>query len=150
MTSFSGPVGSGYVRFYVSYSEDNITFTPYSLITSATLTGRYFKIRVNANTADSNSFFQFTSLSLIIDIKNKNYRGNTTTSSSADTVVTFPTPFYGGISGTVVPTVAVTPVGGSSGDNVVVVARSKTSFTVSVYNAGARVVRDIDWHASGI
>lgn len=150
LESFDGPLGQGVISLQIQTSNDDITYTPWLKLTSGTYTGRYVRLQLVADTADTNSFYQFTAITAKILSKKQIQQGTVSSSATVDTTVTFPVAFYGGTAGATLPTITAHPVGGAAGDNVVIVSRSKTNFVVSVYNAGARVVRTLDWTAVGI
>ena len=88
-------------------------------------------------------------LSLTADKADVYKRGTSTSSTSANTTVTFDTQFYAGIAGTDLPHVGFSTIGGSAGDSINIVSITKDDFTYSVYNSGSRVARAITWQAVG-
>jgi hypothetical protein len=142
------------IKYEIRTTDNDPAGTPVWSDWAPLLTGNYrnraFEFRVVASVDTDNDAISFTSLGINLDIKDKRQIGSATSSAAADTTVTFAdSGFFAGLLGTTLPKIGVNIIGGSSGDNVVISNRSATTFDFSVYNAGSRVVRDIDWQAIG-
>lgn len=85
-----------------------------------------------------------TDLSITVDVPLRTDSGSSTSSAIGDTTVTYPAGEFNQLL-----LVAPQVVGGSSGDNVVIVSQGLTNFVYSVYNAGARVARTVSYTAQG-
>jgi hypothetical protein len=153
LDSFAGPLANASINVFVAETQDDPSGSPtwsdFSLLTIGSYTARAFKFKLEIEADDTNIDVSVSKLHIDLDKKDLIKVGESTSSASADTTVTFDTAFYGGLSNTSKPILGTGIVGGSSGDNVVIVSKSKTSFSYSVYNGGSRVVRDIDWQAIG-
>jgi hypothetical protein len=153
LDNFAGPLANASINVFVATTQDDPSGSPtwsdFSLLTIGSYTARAFKFKLEIAADDSNVDVAVSKLHINLDKKDLIKTGESTSSASADTTVTFDTAFYGGLSNTSKPILGTGIVGGSSGDNVVIVSKSKTSFSYSVYNGGSRVVRDIDWQAIG-
>lgn len=156
LASFAGPLKNATIKIFVSTTNDDPlsspTWTPYSLLTVGNFQARAFRFKLEITTADSTTDVIVSELGITADRRNRSERGTSTSSSSADTLVTFDTPFYGGVTGTDVPSIGIAIIGGSSGDNVVITSKTKTGFSYSVYhsNGSNRLVRNIDYQAIGL
>lgn len=155
LPSFAGPVKNANLRILMSYTTDDPagtpTYSPYELLTISSVEARALRFKFIGTGLDTNTAITVTELSILIDKKDIIKYGTSTSSSSADTTVTFPTAFYGGPGGTDAPTIAMNVIGGSVGDFTHITARDKASFTYSVYtaNTSIRVARTIDFQAIG-
>lgn len=153
VTRFSGPIVDGAVNFEVRHTDDDPAGTPtwsdWETFTVGNYRHRGFEFRLTAVVGSSTYTIVVSELSLVADKEDTTKRGSSTSSASADTTVTFATQFYGGIGSTDVPYVGVNTVGGSADDTVNIVSTSATTFVYSVYNAGARVARTVNWAAVG-
>jgi hypothetical protein len=149
-TNICGVSLSGSVKFYISLSNDGITYSAWELFLAGTYNTRYFKIKVELDSGDINSFFEIYELGIQVDTRDKIYKGKVTTSTSASTTVTFPNGgFYGGLLGTTQPTIGLQVINGQEGDTPIITSRTKTSFVFSIWNLGSRVIREVDWQAIG-
>ena len=149
-TNICGSSVAGSVKFLIQTSDDNITFSPWETLITGNYKTRYFKIRVEMDCVNTNSFFEVYNLGLQIDCKDKIYKGKVTSSATVDTTVTFPNNgFYGGLLGTTAPTIGLQVINGAEGDAPIITSRTKTGFTFSVRNATNRVAREVDWQAIG-
>lgn len=153
LDNFAGPLANAAIQIYVSTTEDDPTGSPtwssYTLLTIGSYTARGLRFRLEIIADDSNVDVTVQNLDVTLDKKDIIKTGQSTSSSSNDTTVTFAEPFYGGTTTTDVPTIGTMAIGGAQGDTVVISARNKTSFSYSVYNSGARVIREVDWQAIG-
>jgi len=150
---FTGPLADANVKLYVATTEDDPSGNPtwsdfkFLLISSFKARGLKFKLEVEAK--DTNVAVSITDLGVSLDKKDVIKTGTSTSSTSADTTVTFPTAFYAGLSGTTPPRVGIQSIGGVAGDQILIVSRDNTGFVYSVYNSGSRVQRTIDYQAIG-
>lgn len=155
LPNFAGPVKNANLRILMSFTKDDPTGTPtwspYTLLTIGSVDARALRFRFIGTGLDTNTAITVTELSILIDKKDIIKYGTSTSSTSADTTVTFPTAFYGGPGGTDAPTIAINVIGGSVGDFAHITARDKSGFTYSVYAPGTstRVARTIDFQAIG-
>jgi hypothetical protein len=153
LDNFAGPLANASINVFVATTQDDPTGSPtwsdFSLLTIGSYTARGFKFKLEIVADDANIDVSVSKLHIDLDKKDLIKTGETTSSTSGDTTVTFATPFYGGLSNTSKPIIGTGIVGGSAGDNVVITSKSKTSFSYSVYNGGSRVARDVDWQAIG-
>jgi len=150
--NFAGPLANASIQVQVRTNDSATggTWSAWSLLTIGSYTTRRLQFRLNIITSDANTAVSVDKLHIDLDKKDIIKTGTSTSSSSGNTTVTFATPYYAGISGTVVPRVGFQVIGGNAGDNVVITSRTKTGFTFSVYNSGgSRVVRTIDYQAIG-
>lgn len=151
--NMAGPLKNAAIRVYVSTTDDDPagspTWSAWALLTVSSYVTRAAKFKLEITTEDTNTAVEVTGLTLTVDKKDVIKVGTSTSSTSADTTVTFATPFYGGPSGTNSPTIGIAIINATAGDDVVVTSRDKTGFTYSIYNGGSRVQRDIDYQAIG-
>jgi len=150
---FVGPFADATARVYVATTDDDPNGTPtwsdwkFLLVSSYKARGLKFKLEID--TVDTNTAVSVTDLTVTIDKKDVIKTGTSTSSTSADTTVTYPTAFYGGLTGTNAPRVGIQTIGGTAGDQVVISSRDNTGFVYSIYNGGSRVQRTIDYQAIG-
>jgi len=137
------------VIFYISRSDDLTTWTGYERLVAGNYSSRAFRFRVTVAVAESTTLVDFQALSMALDTVDIIQTGSATTSATADVTNTYANAFYTGIGGTTLPRIGTQVTGGAAGDTVVVALSSATSFSVSVYNNGSRVVRAVDWQAIG-
>ena len=154
VTRFSGADNTGSVSFEVRRTDDDPSGTPTWTAWEPLIAGFYnnraFQVRMNATVTDTGFAVFFSSIGVTVDKQDITKSGQSTSSASADTTVTYTVPFYGGINGLTTPRLGVNIIGGSSGENVVIATRTKTGFSYSVYDSGgSRVARDVDWQAIG-
>jgi len=153
VTRFAGPIVDASVSFEVRTTNDDPAGTPtwsdWETFTIGNYRARAFQFRLTGVVASTTYTIEISELSLTADKADVYKRSTSTSSSSADTTVTFATAFYGGIGGTDLPHVGFSTIGGSAGDSIDIVSITKSTFVYSVYNAGARVVRNISWQAIG-
>ena len=153
VTRFSGPIVEAGVVFEVRHTDDDPAGTPtwsaWETFTVGNYLHRAFEFRLTATVLETATTLVISELSLTADKADVNKRGTSTSSAGADTTVTFASAFYGGIGGADLPHVGFSTIGGSSGDSIDIVSITKSAFVYSVYNSGARVVRNISWQAIG-
>lgn len=154
VTNFAGADNTGSVSFEVRRTDDDPTGTPAWTAWEPLIAGFYknraFQIRVNATVTSTDFTTIFTSIGVTVDKADITKSGQSSSSASVDTTVTYTVPFYGGINGLTTPRLGVNIIGGNSGDNVVIATRTKSGFSYSVYDSGgSRVARDVDWQAIG-
>jgi len=155
LNRFSGEVADAISRIYISTTQDDPTGSPtwssYEPLTIGSYKARGLKFKLEIDTLGStNVDVTVTDLSVIVDKKDVIKTGISTSSTSADTSVLFPTAFYVGILGNSNPRIGVQTIGGSQGDRVVIVSRNNTGFVYSIYNSsGNRVQQTIDYQAIG-
>jgi len=153
VTRFSGPIVDASVTFEVRTTSDDPAGTPtwsdWETFTIGNYRARGFEFRLVGVVASTDYTISISELSLTADKADVYKRGTSTSSAGADTTVTFATAFYGGIGGTDLPHVGFSTIGGSAGDSIDIVSITKSTFVYSVYNSGARVVRNISWQAIG-
>ena len=137
------------IRFEIQTSDDNVTFSGWKSLIAGNYSNRAFKFRVLATVGDTNTLISFSQLSASLDTVDLIQTGSVTTNITADEIVTFNTPFYIGVSGTTLPRIGLQTIAGSQGDEVIITDRTATTFEISVYNNGSRVVRNVDWQAIG-
>jgi hypothetical protein len=141
---------SGSVKFSIQTSDNGVNYTPWELFITGNYKARYIKIKVEMDSGNTNTFFEVYNLGIEIDTKDRVYKGKVTTSATASTTVTFPSGgFYAGLLGTTSPSVGLQIINAQEGDTPIITSRTKTAFTFGVWNAGSRVVREIDWQAIG-
>ena len=150
---FAGPFADATAKIYIATTNDDPSGTPtwsdwqFLLVSSYKARGLKFKIEVD--TPDTNTSVAISDLNVTIDKKDIIKTGTSTSSTSADVTVTYPSAFYGGLTGTNAPRVGIQTIGGVAGDQVVISSRDNTGFVYSVYNGGSRVQRTIDYQAIG-
>jgi preprotein translocase subunit YajC len=154
LTSFAGVANKGSVSFEVRHTDDDPAGTPtwsaWEPLIGGFFNKRAFQIRMNATVTDTGFTVRFSSIAVSVEKEDLTKSGTSTSSASADTTVTYASAFYGGTAGTTTPRLGVAIIGGSYGDTVVIVSRTKSSFDYSVYNsAGTRIAIDVDWQAIG-
>lgn len=153
VTRFAGPIVDAAVNFEVRTTDDDPAGTPtwsdWETFTIGNYRHRAFEFRLTGVVASTTYTIEISELSLTADKADVTKRGTSTSSASVDTTVTFASAFYGGIGGTDLPHVGFSTIGGSAGDSIDIVSITKSTFVYSVYNAGARVVRNISWQAIG-
>ena len=137
------------IIFYLSTSDDLVTWSDYSKLIAGNYNNRAFRFRVSVTVDESTTLVDFQSLAMAIDTVDVIQTGSVATSTTVDVTNTYTTPFYAGVAGTTLPRIGTQVTGGSAGDTVVVASSSATSFDVSVYNAGARVARTVDFQVIG-
>ena len=152
VTNFGGPLSNALIRTEVRTNDlaTGGTWSNWQLLTIGSYTTRRLQFRFIVETADTNTDVEVSRLHINLDKKDIIKTGTATSNAGNDTIVNFANPYYAGISGTAVPRVGFQVIGGSSGDNVVIVSRTKQGFTFSVYDSnGNRVARTIDFQAIG-
>lgn len=153
--NFAGPVKDASLLVKVSTTQDDPsgtpTWSPYELLTVSSFTCRALRFEFVGIPKDNNTDIIISELSILLDKKDIIKRGTSVSSATADTIVTFDTPFYGGLGGTNSPTIGLLVIGGSVGDAIVITERNKTGYTYSIYGGSpsVRQVRTIDWQAIG-
>jgi len=151
--NFAGPLQNAALKVLVSTTDDDPAGTPtwssYELLTISSFTTRALRFKFVGTATDTNTKILISQMSIQIDKKDIIKTGTSTSSSSGDTQITFADPFYGGTGGTSTPTIGHGVIGGNPLDIVVVASRNKDGFYYSVYNAGVRVIRTVDWQAIG-
>lgn len=101
-----------------------------------------FKLMVSTTTLSVRP--EVTELTVTIDMDDRIESGSTSSSSGADTTISF-SPAY-----KATPEVAITVKDGVTGDYIDVVSKSTSAFTFSIRNSSAaRVARNVDWIAKG-
>lgn len=153
LPSFSGPTPVSNIQVQMRTTEDDPSGTPtwtdWRVLTIGLHRARGFQFRLYVEVENTNSVVSVSQLGMLADKEDVIKTGTSTSSSSSDTTVTFDTPFYSGVSGTVTPRIGMQTINGSQGDEIIVTARDEASFSYSVYNGGSRVVRTVDWQAIG-
>jgi Putative phage tail protein/SPRY domain len=151
--TYSGTVaaGSPVVSCEIDYSNDGTTWTNNPGVTQVFGTNfRYVKVTISvaASTAGLD-LYVLNSLSIRLDVKLKNDAGNaTTTSSSADTTVTFAVPFIA------ITSLTVTPMGTTGAFAIAdfnFSTANPTTFGVRVYNSAGTQLNGapFSWAAKG-
>ena len=120
LNRFSGEVADAISRIYISTTQDDPTGSPtwssYEPLTIGSYKARGLKFKLEIDTLSStNVDVTVTDLSVTVDKKDVIKTGTSTSSTSADTSVSFPSPFYIGISGNSNPRIGVQTIGGSKG-----------------------------------
>lgn len=138
----------GNVVVEVRTTQDDPGGTPTWSAWTPLIVGNYrargFDFRARLQSFDVSVNVRVTELGATVDAPDRTEAGSSTSSSSADTTVTFALAFF------VPPKVAITLQSAAAGDYVDLVSQNATGFTYSVRNgAGARIVRAIDWLARG-
>jgi len=150
---FVGPFADATARIYIATTDDDPSGTPtwsdWKFLLVSSYKARAMKFKLEVDTVDTNTAVSVTDLNVTIDKKDIIKTGTSTSSTSADTTVTYPTAFYAGLSGTNAPRVGIQTIGGLAGDQVVISSRDHTGFVYSIYNGGSRVQRTIDYQAIG-
>jgi len=150
---FFGPYADATAKIYIATTDDDPNGTPtwsdWKFLLVSSYKARAMKFKLEIRTKDTNTAVSVTDLNVTIDKKDVIKTGTSTSSTSADTTVTYPTAFYAGLSGTNAPRVGIQTVGGVAGDQVVISSRDHTGFVYSIYNSGSRVQRTIDYQAIG-
>jgi len=150
---FVGPFADATARIYIATTDDDPSGTPtwsdWKFLLVSSYKARAMKFKLEVDTVDTNTAVSVTDLNVTIDKKDIIKTGTSTSSTSADTTVTYPTAFYAGLSGTNAPRVGIQTIGGVAGDQVVISSRDHTGFVYSIYNGGSRVQRTIDYQAIG-
>jgi len=153
VTRFAGPIIDASVTFEVRTTNDNPAGSPvwsdWETFTIGNYRARGFEFRLVGVVASTDYTVSISELSLTADKADVYKRGTSTSSSGANTTVTFDSQFYGGIGDTDLPHVGISTIGGSAGDSINIVSITKSAFVYSVYNSGSRVVRNISWQAIG-
>ena len=152
--NFGGPLQNATLRVEVSTTQDDPngaspTWTSYELLTIGSFTCRGLRFRFVGIAESINTKITLEELSILVDKKDVIKTGSSTSSTVADTQVTFATPFYAGIGGVSNPSIGYGIIGGQSNDVVVITSRNKDGFYYSVFNNNSRVSRTIDWQAIG-
>ena len=124
-------------------------WTPYVAFIPGTFTARGFRFILSLAVADTNTDVRIDTLSVHFDTVDITQRGRFSTLDSGDVTVTFDTPFWSGINNTGIPNIGTQIIGGSQGDEIVIVSVSNTDFVASVYNNGIRVIRTVNYTAIG-
>lgn len=147
--SFDGAVAGVEANVRIEYrsTTDNPsgspTWGPWTPFVCANVSARAFQFRAVFESTDVAYNINLSALAVTIDMPDRVGSGSTASSSSADTTVTFPQQFYAS------PVVGYTIQGMQSGDYFELVSKSTTGFVFNIRNAGARVVRTVDWMAKG-
>ena len=153
VTRFAGPIVDASVSFEVRTTDDDPagspTWSDWETFTVGNYRHRAFEFRLTGVVSSATYTIEISELSLTADKADVTKRGTSTSSAGADTTITFASAFYGGIGGTDLPYVGFSAIGGSAGDSIDIVSITKSAFVYSVYNSGARVVRNISWQAIG-
>ncbi len=85
-----------------------------------------------------------TDLSITVDVPLRTDTGTSASSASVDVTVNYPNGEFN-----VTPNLQLTVQSAVAGDDIITTAIGMTSFTYSVYNGGSRVVRTINFSATG-
>jgi len=153
ITRFGGPIIDAAINFEVRSTSDDPAGTPtwsdWETFSVGNYRARGFEFRLTGVVTTAAYTIAISGLSITADKADVYKRGTSTSSTGADTTVTFATGFYGGIGGTDLPYVGCNTVGGSSSDIVNITSITKDTFVYSVYNSGTRVARAIAWQAVG-
>jgi hypothetical protein len=148
------PKENGSVKFLISTTQDDPTgsptWLPYVTLIAGDYSARGMRFRVESEVNNTNTTANFSKLGVSIDTLDKTVTGSVTTSSSGDVSVLYPNGgFYTGVAGTTLPRIGVQIIGGTQGDEALIVASTATGFSISVFNNGSRVARNLDYQSIG-
>jgi predicted phage tail protein len=128
----------------IALSNDGTTYSPWGTFYSGYYKARYYKFRLLLETSESSVNVRVSELGVIVDVPDTEAEGSVTTSASNDVIIEFPENlFY------TTPRLFFTVNDGEADDSRVVTDLVETGFSLSIYNASARVVRDVNWIAKG-
>jgi predicted phage tail protein len=132
------------MSLWVSTSLDNITFTDYEPLLIGEYSARVFKFRLILKSNNANHNFFVEKLEVSVDMPDKIESASLTTSSSADTTITFQSAFAA------IPDVAITVQNGQAGDYTEIITKTNSDLVFNIRNSSnARVSRLIWYIAKG-
>ena len=154
LTTFCTPQEDGKIEFFISTTQDDPSGTPtwteYSRLITGNYSARGLRFRAVGTVGDTNTRMEFIKLGVSLDAEDTTITGSVTTSLTDDVTENYAGGgFYRGILGTNLPRLGALIIGGSEGDQAIIGSSSATSFTISVFNDGNRVVRNVDYQAIG-
>ena len=150
------------IRLFLSITQDDpanaaAVWSAYRQATIGDVTARGLRYKLVGAVNNVNEVIQLSEINITLNKNQTLDAGDTTSSASGDTTVTFPTSFfdrtvYTGNSNSpnLTPQLATQVFGGSQGDEVIIVSKTHSNFVYSVYNGGSRVVRQVDYQAVGL
>jgi len=124
------------------YSVDNVTWTDYATFNAGTYEFIYYKFKITIN-SPNNLFCSLNQFYIIVDVPDLIQSGNSTSSVSGDTTITFDKTYY------IVPKIVATIENAANGDFVKYTNVTVNSFDYSIYNGASRVSKTIHWHSMG-
>jgi len=160
--SIAGDHADSELRVFLSTTQDDplsagATWSPYRQATIGDVLARGLRYKVVCSVESVNEFIQLSNFSISLNKVKSQSTGETTSSNSSDTTVNFTTPFFdrtiytgNANSPDLEPITNLQVIGGSQGDEAILVSRGPTGFVYSVYNGGSRVVRNVDYQAIGL
>lgn len=135
------------VRIEMNTSEDNITWTGWTEFTASQHRFRYANFRVYIECDSVIATPVIEELSVVVDMPDRTVSGEDVaiTDANAGATITYDGSFW------VNPSVNVTIQDAETDDKIEFVSKSKSGFTLKVYNAtlSSYVTRTFDWLASG-
>jgi predicted phage tail protein len=129
----------------IAISQDGTTFTDWRPFYTGTLLGRVFKFRLKLSSSDTTANVSVSQYKVTVDMPDRTESDTVTTSTLADTTVTFTNAFKANpiVVGNITNEV-------TSGERVVITGVNTAGFTIATFNSGgARISRNINYLAKG-
>jgi len=146
---FDGAAPTGCdVKLYIRTTEDNPASSPtwssWRLFNNAEFKARAYEVKAEFSTQASTEQIAVDQLRIDSDMVSRTTRGTGTSSSGADTTITYTNKFAG------TPVIGIAAFNMATGDYYTLTSSTATGFAISFYNSGGtRVVRNFDWTSTG-
>jgi len=131
---------------YIGASDSSLgAITTYQKIAQqTTIKGRYFKFRCKLTNDDNKTRPKVHTLSFTLALEKRSESDQDVVSTTSAKIITYTNPFYA------TPSVGVSIQGLSTGDYYTLTSKTKTGFTLQIFNSGgAGISKSFDWTAYG-
>ena len=131
---------------YVGASDSSLgAITTYQKIAQqTTIKGRYFKFRCKLTNDDNKTRPKVHTLSFTLALEKRSESDQDVVSTTSAKVITYTNAFYN------TPSVGVSIQGLSTGDYYTLTSKTKTGFTIQIFNSGGSgISKSFDWSAYG-
>ena len=128
-----------YAQPQIRLSQDGVNWSAWQNWQPGVYTFLQAQLQILLYSADPNVQAVLSAFSFEADVASRTAQGTSTSSASADTIVTYPSTFNA------IPLPQITIQNAQAGDDVILTAQTATGFTYRILNAGARVVRTINY-----
>jgi len=120
------------------------TWTSWTQLVVGDYYARGYEFRLIFNSTDSSRNIDISTLSVTIDMPDRNERGQSVAIPSAGQTITYANAFKDS------PTVGITAQNMATGDYWTLTSQSSTGFTINFYDSSnTGIARNINWHATG-
>lgn len=141
---YSADDASVYAVPQIATAGEDAVFGDWQNLVPGLITARYVKARLLVYSTDLSVRAVVSDLVLTVDVPDRTESYDITTSDVGTVAVTYAPEFNGGHGDTNTPLVQGTIINAQAGDDLVVTSQTTTGCVVEVYNAGSRVVRNVN------